>query len=315
MGKYRLGEILYMTRKSLAITQEELCSGICSVETLSRVENGRQTPSKETYELLMQRMGRNQPRAFSILSISNYSILDKLKKFEDCIDLLDYVKAEEVLQEIKKSIGNTYLDNQFMLRAEALISFRLKKITANEFLNQLLEAIRISIPQFGIQPIGSWPLNTQETLIILNISTAYAHIGNHKRCIKILKEAIETLDGIYQDDYQRVILAAMLSNLSKWYGLLDKHKLAIQAAQKGIEVCKIHKIGSILVTLYYSISWNMLEMIHKKELPENERYTAFQYLKKSHYISAAMHHPYAEKLTMQLYNHEFKDYINDVLLF
>ena len=46
MGRYRLGEIISMTRRSLSITQEQLCEDICSVETLSRIETGRQNPAR-----------------------------------------------------------------------------------------------------------------------------------------------------------------------------------------------------------------------------------------------------------------------------
>ena len=38
------------------MTQEELCEGICDVVTLSRIENGRNTPSRANFELLMERM-------------------------------------------------------------------------------------------------------------------------------------------------------------------------------------------------------------------------------------------------------------------
>ena len=62
MARYRLGDIVRMTRKSLSITQEQLSEDICSVETLSRIETGRQNPGKDVYELLMERMGRIRDR-------------------------------------------------------------------------------------------------------------------------------------------------------------------------------------------------------------------------------------------------------------
>ena len=74
MGRYRLGDIIRMTRKSLSITQEELSLEICSVETLSRIESGRQNPSKDVYELLMERMGRVRERAYSMQSVSDFQV-------------------------------------------------------------------------------------------------------------------------------------------------------------------------------------------------------------------------------------------------
>lgn len=58
MGIYAVGEVIRRTRESLGMTQEELCDGICDVVTLSRIENGRNTPSRANFEALMERMGK-----------------------------------------------------------------------------------------------------------------------------------------------------------------------------------------------------------------------------------------------------------------
>ena len=90
MGMYRLGDIIRMNRRALSITQEELCDGICSVETLSRMETGKQNPGRDIYELLMERMGRIRERAYSMLSISDIKVLDQMKQLEDHIKLYDF---------------------------------------------------------------------------------------------------------------------------------------------------------------------------------------------------------------------------------
>ena len=40
MAYYRAGEVIKLNRIALNMTQEQLCEGICSVKTLSRIENG-----------------------------------------------------------------------------------------------------------------------------------------------------------------------------------------------------------------------------------------------------------------------------------
>ena len=42
MAFYLLGDCIREQRERLGVTQEELCEGICSVPTLSKIENGRQ---------------------------------------------------------------------------------------------------------------------------------------------------------------------------------------------------------------------------------------------------------------------------------
>ena len=40
-----IGWIIKQTREEIGLTQEQLCEGICTPATLSRIENGKQAPS------------------------------------------------------------------------------------------------------------------------------------------------------------------------------------------------------------------------------------------------------------------------------
>ena len=60
MQNYKLGEYIRQRRLDLGLTQEQVCAGICESVTLSRVENGKQTPteieSMRFYSALVCRM-------------------------------------------------------------------------------------------------------------------------------------------------------------------------------------------------------------------------------------------------------------------
>lgn len=57
MPIFKFGYIIKSRREEMGYTQEELADGICSVPTLSRIENGERMPSKENFEALLQRLG------------------------------------------------------------------------------------------------------------------------------------------------------------------------------------------------------------------------------------------------------------------
>ena len=67
MSYYPLGYIIKNRREELQLSQEDLAEGICSVSTLSRIENGERMPSKNHYEMLMQRLG------YSALSLDYFT--------------------------------------------------------------------------------------------------------------------------------------------------------------------------------------------------------------------------------------------------
>ena len=47
MANYKAGDVIRLTRNAVGMTQEELSDGICSVETLSRIENNRHKIKRE----------------------------------------------------------------------------------------------------------------------------------------------------------------------------------------------------------------------------------------------------------------------------
>ena len=57
MSILKLGEIIRRRREELGVSQEDLAYGICSVPTLSRVENGERMPTQSHLEAILQRRG------------------------------------------------------------------------------------------------------------------------------------------------------------------------------------------------------------------------------------------------------------------
>lgn len=57
MSIYLFGPLIKQRREELGYSQEDLADGICSVPTLSRIENGERLPSKQHSEMLLQRLG------------------------------------------------------------------------------------------------------------------------------------------------------------------------------------------------------------------------------------------------------------------
>ena len=57
MAFYLMGDYIREQRERLGVTQEDLCEGICSPGTLSKIENGRQSVRLNQYIALMERLG------------------------------------------------------------------------------------------------------------------------------------------------------------------------------------------------------------------------------------------------------------------
>ena len=285
-----------MTRKSLSITQEQLSDSICSVETLSRIENGSQKPTRDTYELLMERMGRIRSRAYSILSVSDLKVLEKMKLFEDYIKMYDFYKAEKLLEEIECIIGNSILDQQFIIRANGLVNYQLKRISISDLLLEFQKAIRMTIPKYGHISLANWPLSFSEVTILINMSSVFAEKGDFNSAISILEEVYSALKQSYMEESQRAILQVTItSNLSKIYGIILNHEKAIEIAHEGISICKKFRLGNVLPYLLYNIAWNKEKLINMGVLLINKN-ECLSYLKQAYYIASAMQLSYVGEL-------------------
>ena len=74
MQEIFIGEAIRQRRLALGLTQEELGEGLCEPATLSRIENGRQAPSRSRANALLQRLGLPNDRYYVINII--YHCLD-----------------------------------------------------------------------------------------------------------------------------------------------------------------------------------------------------------------------------------------------
>lgn len=311
MGRYRLGDTIRMTRKSLSITQEQLSDEICSVETLSRIENGNQNPSRDTYELLMERMGRIRERAYSMLSVSDLKVLEKMKIFEDYIKQYDFNHADSVLNEVKEKIGNWVLDKQFLIRAESLVNYYLKRISTEEYLDSFEKAIKLTIPRYGSISLSNWPLNFNEAMLLINISSAYAKNEDYLKAIDVISEAYIAMKQSYMEEQQRAILQVTIaSNLSKWYGLIEDYEKAIEIANEGIIICRQYKLGNALPNLLYSVAWNNEQLIDKGVLSPSNKRECLNYLEQAYYVASAMQLGFAEQF---LKEHITKHYTTTII--
>lgn len=113
-----LGEYVKQRRLDLGLTQEQLCYGICEPMTLSRLENGKQTPSRNRINALLQRLGLPDDRYFALLSKNELEMEALQKEIVACnvtekvpegFEKLPFVLFEEIYHQ--SSLHQRYLSH------------------------------------------------------------------------------------------------------------------------------------------------------------------------------------------------------------
>lgn len=141
MGEYNIGQFIYRSRKAVGLTQEQLCHNedgvMCfSVETLSRIERGKQRPNYRTMREIMHRLGKENCFCTPYLKTADYRVLEIKRELKRAIALNNYRTAEELLEQMEDGLSLEYMTNkQYLIRTHALIDRRLGRITIEEELS------------------------------------------------------------------------------------------------------------------------------------------------------------------------------------
>lgn len=187
-----LGEYVKQRRLDLGLTQEQLCYGICEPMTLSRLENGKQTPSRNRINALLQRLGLPDDRYFALLS-KNELEMEALQKEIVACNVTEKVPEgfEKLAQFEKLADPDDQIAQQFALRSRVLLGRLDGRYTPLEQIDLLMQAIQLTVPRFDLESIESFLYTRDEITIINQIGLAYSDAGQNKKAAEIYYQLLK----------------------------------------------------------------------------------------------------------------------------
>lgn len=302
MANYRAGDVIRLTRNAIGMTQEQLCEEICSVETLSRIENNKQGIGKDVYERLMAKMERNPLRNYAICSSMDMRIAEEKQALEDAVAKHDYVEAERHLQELKPIISNTKYNMQYISRFEAVILYNNHSIDKVEMIRRLDEAIRITIPnyEFYMEENFIFPFTEQEILVLMSLANAYNPKEKGIESIKIFRRLLECIEYGYMDSHTVEKFKVVLSrNLARRYGEMQWYKKALDEATVALNNAIKYGYGHMFSTLVVATVYHEIELVNKEDFVKCN--TLKRKLRQAYYIAAARNETCVQKIIKDYY--------------
>lgn len=258
MALMQFGYVVKNRRESLGLTQEELADGICSVPTLSRLENGERMPTKRHFEMLLQRLG------YSDMTLNYYVderefYLHELKFRIRQANITNHPEQSRMLlEEFEHLLQNpTQIDQQFLLSRKIILYP--EKYTPVEKIAQLEKAMRMTCPGFSGCKLPK-VLSFEEIIILNNLAVNYDYIGNRDYTIQILM-------GL-RDYYNRHVVnpeeslrtqPMILYNLSKALGCTQRYDECIEVCNEGIRIARETGRCSYLGLTLYNKAWSLLK--------------------------------------------------------
>lgn len=305
MAVFQLGPILKARREELGLSQEDLADGICAVPTLSRIENGERMPTKNHFEMLMQRLG------YSAMSMDYFTdkqdfIIHELKfKTRRAFITGNYAQAKIYLEKLEGVLGNpTKIDRQFVKLHQVLLYK--EKYTNAERLKKLEEAIQLTCPKYKNNYIPR-VLSYDEIILLNNISICYDALGNREQAIIILKELKEYYDHHVISEEEALRTQPMiLYNLSKFLGLNGQYDECVEICDMGIRIARTTGRCSLLGKTLFNRAWALV-----KRNRSGDREAAETTLKQAYSFSSVMEKGGDKDFIQKFYQETFLKVISE----
>lgn len=287
MSYYKVGDVIQMMRQALGMSQEKLCVDICSVQTLSRIENGKVSVKKKIYRRLMERMGRDGNKCYFLLNTSDFDMLNLMEEVNDAIFHREYPLAEEKLEILEKSISlKEDINYVFVKSCKAIMDGDLGRITRQEELLILEELISYTVPDYQRYLYKVYPFMYEEIVLLMNIANVYGNLGEQRRAINIYYMLIRSMNtGYMKNKDSKHLTIILISNAARFYGGMGQIDTAILMSWNAINKSKKNQLYAILPKCYGEIAWNMIRQIKNGDRSESDMSLCRQYLRQGYAIA------------------------------
>lgn len=259
MGLYHIGEVIRRTRESLGMTQEELAAGICSTETLSRIETGKRTPNRTNFKALMERLGRCGEKYFPHIHVGSY---EEMRKWQEilCLDQAhQFEKALDELEDFEEGLDlEDHVNRQAVMRLRALCSYYLGYIDVKTCREMLTGALRLTVPQWDGTHVPTGVFTRTECGLFCNIAVSYMNEGLLDEALKLMRQlqhyfSVTTLDG----EERRYSEGLLLSNLAQCLGRTDETEEALKIEQDETKEYLRYDMANRLPGTLYNTAYQM----------------------------------------------------------
>ena len=190
-AKLFLGDYIRQRRLELGLTQEQVCEGICEPITLSRIENGKQTPSRVRINAILQRLDLPDDRYYALLTKNELEIEALEKEIVACNATGRAEEGFKQIEKLKAFAEGEPLIQQFIIRSRLLLEQMEKRYTEQEEIEILTQAIRLTVPDFNTEEIEKKLYTRDEIKIINQIANAYSCAGNQKKAADIFYQLLK----------------------------------------------------------------------------------------------------------------------------
>lgn len=237
---YLIDEMMQRFRIKKGVSQDVLSEGICTPETISRIESGRRGPNPNNFYALMRKLETEHDYYNGKLETNDFLLLEKLKELERAMSLKNWDEARNLLEFLKSKVDlDRKQNNQTLMAAENYILFCEKKISSKEFVERCEKTLECENEGWRRKEFWDLQFFTNYKITMLNhIAVGYEHMKQLDKSIFILEHLLGQLDHSkirLEDRYESSM--TVVGNLSSFYGETGRVDECLEVCERGINLC------------------------------------------------------------------------------
>ncbi|OOO00025.1 MAG: hypothetical protein ATN35_09600 [Epulopiscium sp. Nele67-Bin004] len=259
-GYYVLGDVIKSRRNMLGLTNEQLAEGICSKNTISRVQNDGSRLQLINAEMVLERLNMTGDLYTDNVKITDMMLYDKCAKLTWLVVKGRYDEAWEVLEFVKSRLDlSIKVNEQYVAHKELGLRMRVpraeeEKVSQANFLKELEKILEITLPIKGIVKSKLRHFTKKEIVIMNTLMWHYGTNGNIKEMDKWRK----ILEEYYSSDEIKIFHGRLYYS----YKLQEASMLGnLKEYDKSTKIAKSILNNRRLTLDINSISWEMYNVV------------------------------------------------------
>jgi transcriptional regulator with XRE-family HTH domain len=269
MESYCIGDVIRIRRQMFGMTKEQLCEGICSVKTLTRIEHKKVKTQMPIVRELFERLGLCAEYIRARVITSDYSLLKLAGEMVWYENNRKSAEWERCLKELEEQLCLDIPQNkQFVVYSRYLSRLVKKEISQDEFINKLIEIIEYTIPLDYVMKEGDKFLSQEEYTYIRAIGMR-AEKELASRCMETISGLCQKMEptGGHMKKYE-FLMTSVISYLGNIGEYEESDSLGIKLARQSLT----YRRSYVLAETIYSNLWNKQNAIIEEGKSIDEEY-------------------------------------------
>ncbi len=250
-----IGQVILYYRQKYQFSQAQVCDGICSVMTMSRIENGGRECDFLVAETLLSRLGKTTEGFEFALSEEEYEQARQRHAVERHLEAFlrgDAVPSEEELRDAESELtrlggeasGDSGLHRQLALYYHAMLQER-RGASGEEVCDSLRRALRVTCPE-------DWDAAAQERLFgAVEVKIIYQLFVCGFYAVEQMESLLQYMEKYYAEDEKERSLVPLLYQIACRCEDAKRYREQVSYAGQAIAVINSGRSYRYLAELHF----------------------------------------------------------------